>query len=484
MRQIIYPKRIVKQHNAQNEKQLLTKSELQVDLFYEPELVTFEKGSYIILDFGKEMRGGIRVLTYFAEQPTPVRVRFGESVGECCSELGVEWLNHGDAEPIEIDEISKQKNSTNEHGVRDLYITFPRWSDTPIGDTGFRFVRLDFTGKYTIKSIVCVNEILSKKQIYSYRGDKLTEKIFKVAKRTIDLCAGSGYIWDGIKRDRLIWVGDLAPEVVAMATLYGKSKEVENSLEFSKNHAPLPRWMNNFPSYSLWWIIILQDYLKRTGAKEFVAKQMDYLQGLVKQFCDHISEDGTINYPKHFFEWGTDNNKAQVVEGIRALSIMAAKAAVNLLESFGKDSSCAKEFLKRAEKQEIKAEVKTVAAMKHLAVGYLDEQEKAVLLGGGAEGMSTFLGYYMLTAIAAYDKELANSVMKEYYGAMLKLGSTTFWEHFDMPWAEGTPLNKMPKKGKMDSHGDTGEHCYVGYRKSLCHGWAAGVIGYIYESNM
>jgi len=29
-------------------------------------------------------------------------------------------------------------------------------------------------------------------------------------------------------------------------------------------------------------------------------------------------------------------------------------------------------------------------------------------------------------------------------------------------------------QGKFDIHGDFGEYCYVGYRHSLCHGWASG----------
>ncbi|MFM1944979.1 MAG: hypothetical protein RI897_3961, partial [Verrucomicrobiota bacterium] len=30
------------------------------------------------------------------------------------------------------------------------------------------------------------------------------------------------------------------------------------------------------------------------------------------------------------------------------------------------------------------------------------------------------------------------------------------------------------QEGEKDVHGDYGEHCYVGFRHSLCHGWASG----------
>ena len=33
-----------------------------------------------------------------------------------------------------------------------------------------------------------------------------------------------------------------------------------DSLNFAKEQAPLPLWMNDFPTYSLWWIVCLKDY--------------------------------------------------------------------------------------------------------------------------------------------------------------------------------------------------------------------------------
>src|SRR5690606_6196616 len=30
-----------------------------------------------------------------------------------------------------------------------------------------------------------------------------------------------------------------------------------------------------------------------------------------------------------------------------------------------------------------------------------------------------------------------------------------------------------------DVHGDYGDHCYVGYRHSLCHGWASGPTAWL-----
>ena len=73
-------------------------------------------------------------------------------------------------------------------------------------------------------------------------------------------------------------------------------------------------------------------------------------------------------------------------------------------------------------------------------------------------------------------------IIKEYFGAMLSRGATTFWEDFHMDWLEGSGrIDEFPKEGEKDIHGDYGAFCYKGFRHSLCHGWASGVLAFIYE---
>ena len=96
--------------------------------------------------------------------------------------------------------------------------------------------------------------------------------------------------------------------------------------------------------------------------------------------------------------------------------------------------------------------------------------------------MSTFMSYYILKAVASFDKGKAIEMMKEYYGAMLDKGATSFFEDFDMEWVENScRIDEFPKEGERDIHGDFGKYCYVGFRHSLCHGWSAGVVTFIEE---
>ena len=94
------------------------------------------------------------------------------------------------------------------------------------------------------------------------------------------------------------------------------------------------------------------------------------------------------------------------------------------------------------------------------------------------------MSYPILTAVSAYGEyDTALSMMKEYYGGMLSVGATTFWEDFDLSWLENAGrIDEMPVAGKKDIHGDCGAWCYKGFRHSFCHGWSAGVIPYLMET--
>ncbi len=460
----LVPKKIIEFKNIDNAEALLKKKPLQIGL-NEQDVAFITKGGYVILDFGAETRGGIRILTYHCND-VRVRVRFGESLTECCADIG-------------------EKNATNDHASRDFEAEIPQYSDITLGGTGFRFVRIDMLrGVAKIKNIYAASEILVKRPIYTYEGDdKLVERIFNTAKRTVDLCSYGGKVWDGIKRDRLVWIGDMHPESLALTALYGRIDCIEWSLDFVRDESPLPCWMNNYPSYSMWWVIILADYYKKTKCDDYIRQQADYLDGLIKQMNAHVDSDGEMHYPAYFADWPTCGTDA-APGGVRAINIAAAKRAIDLFNTMNMDTSVAEELLAKLYKKEIvTCGRKQIIGLKHFATGELSETDKAQLIEGGAHGMSTFMSYYILSAIASFDREKAIEIMKEYYGAMLSRGATSFWEDFDMNWLEGSGrIDAYPEKGQRDIHGDYGAFCYEGFRHSLCHGWSAGVVPFIKEN--
>ncbi len=457
----VYPEKIICCAGAEGANNLLKRKPLQIGLS-EIDTTVFE-GGYIILDFGKEMNGGARILT-FQSDDVQARLRFGESLSETCAEIG------------------GKTNATNDHSLRDFTVVLPRYSDMTFGQTGYRFLRVDFFGKAEIKSILGTNEMLSKRARYIYGGkDKRIAEIFKTARRTIDLCSAGGYVWDGIKRDRLVWIGDMHPEMLALTALYGRTAEVERSMDFVRDQTPLPGWMNRYPMYSMWWIIIVADYARLTGAYDYAEKQLDYMQALVRRLDGCVKDNGELDYPAYFVDWPTSGSPDEK-HGVRAINIIAAKKAAELLDKFGRDSSVARRLLEKLLKIAITPEKsKQVTALKYFAVG-LDEDDKTRLVDGGAKGMSTFMSYYILKAVASFNREKAVEMMKEYYGAMLDVGATSFWEDFDIDWTEkASRIDAFPKDGEKDIHADFGGYCYVGHRHSFCHGWSSGVIAFIKE---
>ena len=111
---------------------------------------TANETASIILDYGRELHGGLQLVmgTSTRREPSLVRIRFGESVGEVNSQtINYDW---------------KVGYSTDDHAKRDIVVEIPREGLFEIGNTGFRFVRIDFYGKAEIKSIVAVNNILKK----------------------------------------------------------------------------------------------------------------------------------------------------------------------------------------------------------------------------------------------------------------------------------------------------------------------------------
>ena len=154
-----------------------------------------------------------------------------------------------------------------------------------------------------------------------------------------------------------------------------------------------------------------------------------------------------------------------------------------LFNEFGLSTEKAEKVKQKFMVKPLNATVKKqVVAMKYFALGEISDDEYNMLIEGGAKGFSTFMSYYILTAIASRDKALAIKLMKEYYGAMIDRGATSFWEDFNMDWLEGSGRIDELDPTKKDIHGDHGAFCYVGYRHSLCHGWSAGVAKFIKEN--
>lgn len=484
----VFPKRIVyTEGQIENPGSLLKEKVLQIGL-YEYDCAVINGNSSIILDFGKELSGGVRIITKSADPSEIVRLRFGESVGETCAEIG-------------------EKNATNDHSVRDMNVRLVRLSDMTFGQTGFRFLRIDFPEKssFAVKSIVAACDDTAREESgkFTCSDDRINE-IWQTAAYTLKLCLKNGYVWDGIKRDRLVWIGDIYPETKTSFCLYPDVPEIKNSLIFCRDQTDEGVWMNGIPNYSAWWIYNLYEYYMRTSDEGFVKENLGFVKRIVRDFYPFVDEDGTTRLPFDFIDWGShyvvkddssdfDENdpesareldkKYDELAGTNYLLRIIMKKAEFLLDKFGEDSSLAREIVGRLERKTHRVRrYKQIAALAILA-GEETQENLDVILNGGAQGLTTFLNYFIFKAMAKMnERDEAEAMIREYYGKMLDLGATTFWEDFDVEWFENANrIDEMLQSGKVDPHGDKGRFCYTGYRHSFCHGWASGVLAYMTE---
>ena len=425
-------------------------------------------GSWILLDFGKEICGSIRIVIRSVKNPQKLaswRLTFGESVSEACSNIG-------------------QKNATNDHSPRDFEIVTPFMSDLTFGQTGYRFVRLELLSDCTVsvRSIFAVSiEPDFPRQATITTSDPLLNDIITTAARTVKLCFQNGYAWDGIKRDRLIWCGDLHPEILTSLYLFGDTPNIQNSLDFLRQETPADQWVNNMPPYSAWWVINLCDYCKLTARKNYYAENRDYVQAVMVHINDCLDKDGNFcfggtNGSETFLDWST----YQTPDASCGAAAVYCLAAQKVLET-EENADCREILRKLGRYLETDSQRKPIRAFQILA-GRRQEQDLAALEMGGAADFSTFMAYYILTAMANVGGKEMLPILKTYYGGMLQRGATTFWEDFDIQWLEGSGrIDCLPAAGQKDIHGDFGRFCYTQFRHSLCHGWSAGVLAFIIE---
>ena len=262
---VIYPVKTIAYEGVKNVDALRAEQPLQIGLM-EKNTAVFSGKSYVILDFSKELSAGIRILVHRVNGEGKVRLRFGESVTETCAELGF-------------------KGASNDHSNRDFTADLQDYSDMTFGGSGFRFLRLDVLGEnseITVKSIVAVSDADERKEIGCFEcDDERINEIWKTAAYTLRLCLHNGFFWDGIKRDRLVWIGDLHPEMKSAFALYADVPEAKNSLVFSENETKLPDWINGIPMYSFWWLIILCDDYTHGGDREFVKARLPYAKSIL-----------------------------------------------------------------------------------------------------------------------------------------------------------------------------------------------------------
>jgi len=441
------------------------------DAFPPAALTAGENSGSIVLDFGTEIAGYLELFCPGGNKDIKrkVRIRFGESVSETMVNLG-------------------DRGAQNDHALRDQIVELPWLGKKIVGPSGFRFVRIDAVepGRpVRFNQIRAVLQIRDIPYLGSFRSnDERLNKIWQTGAWTVHLNM-QDYLWDGIKRDRLIWLGDMHPEVSVIGAVFGNNEVVPKSLDLIRDNTPPTTWMNGISSYSMWWIILHDDWYQLYGNLDYLRKQRDYLKILLPRIAELIGDDGREKLTEmRFLDWPTAVNKEAVHEGLQAMMVLTMDSGarlMNLLDEPAVAETCSKAATKLRTYIPKPSGRKSPAALTALA-GLRDAGDVATALKkDGAQDLSTFYGFYVIEALGkAGETTAALDMIRQYWGGMLDVGATTFWEDFDLAWTENTGrIDEPVPAGKKDIHGDFGAHCYVGYRHSFCHGWAGGPTAFL-----
>jgi hypothetical protein len=294
------------------------------------------------------------------------------------------------------------------------------------------------------------------------------------------------YLWDGIKRDRLVWIGDMHPEVSTINAVFGYNDVVPRSLDLTREVTPVTEWMNGISSYSMWWVLIHEDWWLHHGNREYLAAQQPYLTALLKRLANLVGPDGKERIDgMRFLDWPSSPNQQGVTAGLQALLVMTLESGSRLMTTLGDKhmaTLCSEAAARGRKVAPDPNKSKSGAALLSLA-GMMDARKTSdgVLKVGGPRDVSTFYGFYVLQALAkSGDTETALDFIRTYWGAMLDFGATTFWEDFNLEWTNNAArIDELVPPGKKDIHGDYGAYCYQGFRHSLCHGWASGPTAWL-----
>ena len=482
----IVPVRIVDEQGATNAQWLLNDSPRQA-LLNSRGSCMLNKGGYIVLDLGSELQGGVDITV------DKVTKESGDDAGEYCN-YGKIRIVFGESVMEAMSSIGDGRNALNDHSTRDMTVETVSMSTMRYGNTGFRFVK--------IEAVDCALNISVVKGVLEYRdleykgtfscNDERLSKIFNTAAYTVHLNM-QDYIWDGIKRDRLVWVGDMHPEVSTICSVFGYDESVEKSLDLARYtypiddeieaNSPYGVWMV-FPSYTCWWIIIHRDWYMQNGRLEYLLEQKDYMYRACKSIINRIGDDGSLDFNNSYFVDWSSNDTPYMEAGFRSCLVLALEAAAQIFDVY-QDAEMSKKCLSAmANVKKIVPDFsgnKQICAM--VALSGLEDAKKldTIISKDLLKGLSTFYGYYVLHALAKADNiQAAIDIMRGYWGAMLDYGATTFWEDFDIDWIKNAGgIDSIVPDGKIDIHGTYGKFCYQKFRHSLCHGWASGPAPFI-----
>jgi len=420
----------------------------------------------MLVDFGKETFGFIQL--HGLKGKGSVSIYYGESKEEAEATAACETL----------DRLNVQQPVAKD-------------STMPLSKA-FRFVNIQYSGDVTVDSVSMLYEYSPVVNRGSFRcSDEELNRIWDVAAYTLHLNTREFFI-DGIKRDRWIWSGDAYQSFRMNYYLFFDAPTVTRTLLALRGKDPVSSHINTIMDYTFYWFLGIYDYYLYTGDRSFIQQFYPRMQSLINFCLQRRDKDGMLEgLPGDwvFIDWADGLSKQGEVSFeqllfCRSLETMALCAGiVNDAAGAAQYKQLAADLRSKlfryywnAGKQafvhsRINGQptdyVTRYTNMFSIFFNYLDDAQKQgvkrhVLLNDSVQQITTpYMRFYELEALCAMgEQSYVLKEMKDYWGGMLKLGATSFWEKFD-PKEKGT--EHLAMYGRP-------------FGRSLCHAWGASPV--------
>lgn len=321
-------------------------------------------------------------------------------------------------------------------------------------------------------------------------SDALINNIYNVSEYTLRLNCRL-FIQDGIKRDRWVWSGDAYQSYFADYYSYFDLPLVERTMIALRGKDPLVKHINTIVDYSFYWIIAFKNHYLYTGDIQIIKNNYKNIVSLMEFCISRANSDGLIEGLKNdwvFIDWA-DMEKEGALCAMQMLYCRALQTAAECANMLN-DGTNAERFSALAKSVEDKIyslywnsekgafvttykdgkpseEVRRHANLFAVVFGFADENMTKQIVKNVIENdkvpqiTTPYFKYYELEALCKIGKtsEAAERI-RSYWGGMLDLGATTFWEEYK-PYEHG--------KEHLAMYGNP-------YDKSLCHAWGASPI--------
>ncbi|RXK86709.1 alpha-L-rhamnosidase-related protein [Filimonas effusa] len=419
-----------------------------------------------LLDFGKETFGFIKL--HGVKGNGGVRLYYGESKEEALSEKNA----------ITFDKLQ-------------LHTTIKRDSIMPL-TKAFRYVNMITDGGITVDSVSMLYEYADVKEAGSFKcSDAEINKIYDISKYTFELNTREFFI-DGIKRDRWIWSGDAYQSYLMNYYLYFDRGTVTRTTLALRGKDPVTSHMNTIMDYTFYWFLGIYDYYLYTGDKAFIAQFYPRMQTLMEYCLGRRNSEGLMEGMTGdwvFVDWADKLSKKGALSFeqlllCRSLEVMALcadianeKSDATRYQQYATDLRTrffplywneAKKALVHSRVDGKQTDnVTRYTNMFAIFFDYFNDVQKnavkhSVLLNDSIQKITTpYMRFYELEALCALgEQSYVLKEMKDYWGGMLRLGATSFWEEYN------------PAKKGAEHYAMYGRE----FGKSLCHAWGASPI--------